>query len=63
VRDIDAEVSMAAIDAVAQRAPQAVAIDCLLPVVVDETGFFLPVVRAAATRALERAGLLSVAST
>lgn len=62
VRDIDAEVSMAAIDAVAQRAPQAMAIDCLLPVVVDETGFFLPIVRAAATRALERAGLLTVAS-
>jgi hypothetical protein len=62
VRDIDAEVSMAAIDAVAQRAPQALAIDCLLPVVIDETGFFLPIVRAAATRALERAGLLTTAS-
>lgn len=62
VRDIDAEVSMAAIDAVAQRAPSTIVIDCLLPVVIDETGFFLPIVRAAATRALERAGLLSTAS-
>lgn len=62
VRDIDAEVSMAAIDAVAQRASSSAAIDSLLPVVLDETGFFLPIVRAAATRALERAGLLSTAS-
>lgn len=62
VRDIDAEVSMAAIDAVAQRAPSTAAIDCLLPVVLDDTGFFLPVVKAAATRALERAGLLTTAS-
>ena len=62
VRDVDAEVSMAAIDAVAQRAPSTVALDCLLPVVIDETGFFLPIVRAAATRALERAGLLTTAS-
>lgn len=62
VRDIDAEVSMAAIDAVAQRAPASVAIDSLLPVVIDDTGYFLPIVRAAATRALERAGLLSSAS-
>jgi len=62
VRDVDAEVSMAAIDAVAQRAPSTVALDCLLPVVIDDTGFFLPIVRAAATRALERAGLLTTAS-
>ncbi len=59
VRDIDAEVSMAAIDAIAQRASSSAAIDSLLPVVLDESGFFLPIVRAAATRALERAGLLS----
>lgn len=62
VRDIDAEVSMAAIDAVAQRAPATVAIDSLLPIVLDDTGYFLPIVRNAATRALERAGLLSTAS-
>lgn len=62
VRDIDAEVSMAAIDAVVQRAPANVAIDRLLPVVLDESGYFLPIVRAAATRALERAGLLTTAS-
>jgi hypothetical protein len=62
VRDIDAEVSMAAIDAVAQRAPASVAIDSLLPIVLDDTGYFLPIVRTAATRALERAGLLSTAS-
>ena len=62
VRDIDAEVSMAAIDAVAQRAPANVAIDRLLPVVLDDSGYFLPSVRAAASRALERAGLLTTAS-
>jgi hypothetical protein len=62
VRDIDAEVSMAAIDAVAQRAPANIAIDRLLPVVLDDSGYFLPSVRAAATRALERAGLLTTAS-
>jgi hypothetical protein len=62
VRDVDAEVSMAAIDAVAQRAPASVAIDSLLAIVLDDTGYFLPIVRNAATRALERAGLLSTAS-
>jgi hypothetical protein len=62
VRDIDAEVSMAAIDAIAQRAPSSIAIERLLPVVLDDSGYFLPIVRAAATRALERAGLLTTAS-
>lgn len=61
VRDIDAEVSMAAIDAIAERAPASVAIERLLPVVLDDSGYFLPSVRDAATRALERAGLLTTA--
>lgn len=62
VRDLDAEVSMAAIDAIALRAPANVAIDRLLPVVLDDTGYFLPIVRMAASRALERAGLLTTAT-
>jgi hypothetical protein len=59
VRDLDAEVSMAAIAAVAAHAPARVVLDHLFPVAFDETNFFLPMVRSAATRALERAGLLT----
>lgn len=59
VRDVDAEVSMAAIGAIAAHAPPAVALEHLLPIVTDETGYFLPIVQGAATRALTRAGLLS----
>ena len=62
VRDLDAEVSMAAIAAVASHAPAQVAIDKLFPVALDDTGFFLPMVRNAAERALERAGLLTASS-
>lgn len=62
VRDVDAEVSMAAIAAVALHAPPNVALDRLLPVMLDDTGFFLPVVRNTATQALERAGLLTTST-
>lgn len=58
VRDVDAEVSMAAISAIAQRACAQDALNTLLPVVHDQSGFYLPMVQAAATTALERAGLL-----
>ena len=63
VRDIDAEVSMAAIDAIVTHAPANVAIDRLMPVLLDDSGFFLPVVRSAASRALERAGLLTTSAS
>jgi hypothetical protein len=59
LRDVDAEVSMAAIEAVATHAPADIAMERLLPIVLDDTGFFLPVVRAVASRALERAGLMA----
>jgi len=58
IRDVDAEVSMAAIAAVAAHAPVDVVIDRLSPIVLDSTGFYLPIVRNAATRALERIGRL-----
>jgi hypothetical protein len=57
VRDQDAEVSIAAIAAIAQRAPERSEAH-LLPVVRNEAGYFLPLVRLAATRALERTGVL-----
>jgi hypothetical protein len=59
VRDLDAEVSLAAIAAIAELAPPALAIDTLLPIVLDDSGFFLPFVQHAAMSALERAGLLN----
>lgn len=58
VHDVDAEVSMAAISAIAQRASATEALNTLLPVVHDDTGFYLPMVQTAAANALERAGLL-----
>lgn len=58
IRDVDAEVSMAAIVAVAAHAPVDVVIDRLSPIVLDATGFYLPIVQNAATRALERLGRL-----
>lgn len=58
VRDVDAEVSMAAISAIAQHASATDALNTLLPVVHDDTGFYLPIVQTAASNALERAGLL-----
>lgn len=59
VRDVDAEVSLAAIGSLAQHAPSHVVLDALMPILVDHTGFYLPVVRDTAVNALERAGLLS----
>ena len=56
IRDVDAEVSMAAIAVVAAHAPVDVAIDRLSPIVLDSTGFYLPIVRNVAMRALERIG-------
>lgn len=59
VRDVDAEVSLAAIAVLVRYAPPHVAIEGLMPILADHTGFYLPMVRDAATRALERAGLAS----
>jgi hypothetical protein len=57
VRDQDAEVSIAAIAAIAERAPERSELH-LLPVLRNEAGYFLPLVRLAATKALERTGVL-----
>jgi hypothetical protein len=57
VRDQDAEVSIAAIAAIAERAPERSELH-LMPVVRNEAGYFLPLVRLAATKALERTGVL-----
>lgn len=57
VHDLQAEVSIAAIAAVAQHAPQ-LAATTLLPIVHDNTGYHLPLVRLAAAHALERSGAL-----
>jgi HEAT repeat protein len=57
VRDIDAEVSIAAVAVIGERAP-AVARDHLLPILRDTQGYFLPLVRLATANALERAGCL-----
>lgn len=57
VRDVDAEVSVAAIFAVAMHAPHEVAQEYLAPIVSDQSGFFLPLVQNAASRALARASL------
>jgi hypothetical protein len=59
VRDFDAEVCIAAMAVIAERAPAALASEHLLPVVRDNRGFYLPIVRLAAANALERAGCLS----
>jgi HEAT repeat protein len=57
VRDIDAEVSIAAVAMIAERLPSAAATH-LLPLLHDASGFYLPIVRLAAANALERAGCL-----
>jgi HEAT repeat protein len=57
VRDLDAEVSIAAIAVVADRKRTAAAVH-LLPILSDQTGFFLPLVRLAAANALTHAGAL-----
>ncbi len=56
LRDSAAEVSMAAIAVLSQRASQA-DLDALTEVARDGTGFFLPSVRAEALRGIERAEL------
>jgi hypothetical protein len=56
-RDMDAEVSLVAIAALAECAPRA-ASDPLLRILRDRTGYFLPLVRLGAANALERAGAL-----
>lgn len=61
INDPDAEVSLAAINAIsaiAKRAPQMAAAR-LLPVVRNESGYFLPLVRLAAVGALARTGVLT----
>jgi HEAT repeat protein len=58
VRDIDAEVCIAAIAVIAERVPQ-LAGEQLLPILRDPTGYYLPLVRLAAANALERAGVLT----
>jgi HEAT repeat protein len=57
VRDIDAEVSIAAAAVITERAPQLASTQLLL-VLRDGSGFYLPIVRLAIANALERAGLL-----
>jgi HEAT repeat protein len=57
VRDLDAEVSIAAIAVVADR-KRSTAAEHLLPVLQDGSGYFLPIVRLAAANALVRAGAL-----
>lgn len=61
IRDVHAEVSVAAIAAVAERAPQ-LAASQLLPILRDRTGYFVPLVRLAAANALARTGTLSAAA-
>jgi HEAT repeat protein len=58
LRDVDAEVSIAAIAAIVDRLPRHAAAQ-FVPIVRNESGFFLPVVRLAAAGALERAAALS----
>jgi HEAT repeat protein len=55
--DVDAEVSLAAIAALAEFAPE-LAARHVVPLVEDRSGYFLPFVRLAATRALIRTGQL-----
>lgn len=57
VRDIDAEVSIAAAAVITERMPSAASAQ-LLHVLRDTSGYFLPIVRLAVANALERAGLL-----
>ena len=57
VRDMDAEVSIAALGMIAERMPGACG-SYLLPLLRDRSGYFLPIVRLAAANALELAGVL-----
>ena len=58
VRDLDAEVSIAAIAVIADR-KRATAAEHLLPILQDGSGYFLPIVRLATANALTRAGALT----
>jgi HEAT repeat protein len=58
VRDMDAEVSVAAVFAILEFMPQAAAKQ-LMPVLKDRSGYFLPLVRVAALHALTRTGTLT----
>ena len=58
VRDVDADVSIAAIAAIAEHVPHAAATH-ILPLLEDRSGYFLPLVRLAATNALDGAGALT----
>ncbi|HET6339718.1 MAG TPA: HEAT repeat domain-containing protein [Polyangiales bacterium] len=58
IRDMDAEVSIAAIAVVADR-KRTTATEYLLPLLQDTSGYFLPLVRLAAANALTRAGALT----
>ena len=60
LHDVDAEVSIAAIAAVVKRMPEKASAH-LLPIVRDESSYFLPLVRVAAAHALERTGVLTPA--
>lgn len=60
VRDIDAEVSIAAIAVIAERWPD-IAEAQLSPLLRDHSGYYLPLVRLAAANALERSGSLHAA--
>lgn len=57
VRDIDAEVSIAAAAVITERMPSSASAQ-LLHVLRDTSGFYLPIVRLAVANALERAGVL-----
>jgi hypothetical protein len=60
VKAVDAEVSIAAIALIAKHHP-GVALERLLPLLRDDSGFFLPVVRLAAINALEHTRALTPA--
>jgi HEAT repeat protein len=57
LRDIDAEVSIAAVAVIADRIPNKTS-SLLLPVLCDKSGYYLPLVRLAVANALERTGAL-----
>jgi hypothetical protein len=57
LRDIDAEVSIAAVAVIADRVPSKAG-SLLLPVLCDKSGYYLPLVRLAVANALERSGAL-----
>jgi HEAT repeat protein len=58
VRDVDADVSVAAIAAIGEHAREAAG-SILLPLLMDRSGYYLPLVRLAAAKALEAADALT----